>query len=192
MFACALFFFYYYYFFLCRLKLFRNVKLEKCFDVERATQLQSLWSEFLRLYEFLKADKVYTDEEISCFQKDTKRRVSDLFLMPQTGKNPRSKNYKLGMYSKENVTPYMHVFVYHVPEFLRYCATIGVPFTYFSCQALEKKNHQQVRLYFAKTKKGGGNIYCAAVKEIVEIWSSDDARRKYVKRGFSLHIELIQ
>jgi hypothetical protein len=30
------------------------------------------------------------------------------------------------------------------------------------------------------------------LKEIVEIWSSDDARRKYVKRGFSLHIELIQ
>ena len=89
--------------------------------------------------------------------------------MPTKGKNPSSRNYELGLYSKENVTPYMHVFAYHVPEFLRLCTSISIPFSFFSCQALEKKNHQQVRLYFAKTKKGGGKVYCAAVREIVEI-----------------------
>jgi hypothetical protein len=109
----------------------------------------------------------------SPYKADAKAWVRDQFLESPKGKNPRKQEYKLPMLQKENVTPYMHVFVYHIPEYLQICAEWKIPLSFFSCQSLEKKNHAQVRLYFAKTKKGGGKLYCSPVREILEIENMD-------------------
>ena len=57
-------------------------------------------------------------------------------------------------YQASDITPYMHVLVYHIPEMMRIHHHFGL--AAFSCSAVEKKNHQQVSYFFKKTTKDGG------------------------------------
>ncbi|XP_067025668.1 uncharacterized protein [Acropora muricata] len=41
--------------------------------------------------------------------------------------------------------------VYHVPQFLEQCGALSI----FNCQTIEKKNHQQSRMFHQGTQKGG-------------------------------------
>jgi hypothetical protein len=50
-------------------------------------------------------------------------------------------------YQASNITPYIHVLVYHIPEIMRIHHHFG--------SAVEKKNHQ-VSYFFKKTTKDGG------------------------------------
>ncbi|PKK66070.1 hypothetical protein RhiirC2_853147 [Rhizophagus irregularis] len=58
-----------------------------------------------------------------------------------------------GMYQIQDVTPYIHVLVNQVAEFIEIHHEFGL--TAFSCSAMEKKNHMQVCLYFQNTLKDG-------------------------------------
>jgi len=49
-----------------------------------------------------------------------------------------------GLYKKEDVTPYMHMFTMHVPYFMRQLKEIGLSLRLFSTSSIEKKNHDQV------------------------------------------------
>ncbi|XP_067023592.1 uncharacterized protein [Acropora muricata] len=51
----------------------------------------------------------------------------------------------------EDVTSYIHALVYHVPQFLEQCGALSI----FNCQTVEKKNHQQSRMFHQGTQKGG-------------------------------------
>lgn len=51
----------------------------------------------------------------------------------------------------EDETPYIHALVYHVPQFLEKCGGLSI----FNCQPVEKKNHQQSRMFHQGTQKGG-------------------------------------
>lgn len=51
----------------------------------------------------------------------------------------------------EDVTPYIHALVYHVPQFLEKCGGLSI----FNCQPVEKKNHQQSRMFHQGTQKRG-------------------------------------
>ncbi|CAJ0826337.1 17211_t:CDS:2 [Entrophospora sp. SA101] len=62
-----------------------------------------------------------------------------------------------GLYRKEDVTPYMHILTMHVPFFLRNLNNQGLSFRLFSTSSIEKKNHEQVKLFFGGTTMGGGN-----------------------------------
>ena len=85
------------------------------------------------------------------------------FTKPAVGE-PNTLGYIDGMYSTTDITPYIHVFVYHMPQFMFRHRAFGLKA--FSCSALEKKNHLQVKQFFNKTPKDGfGN----AVKSIVQI-----------------------
>src|SRR6266498_2483537 len=75
-----------------------------------------------------------------------------MFVAPST-ETIDTPTWHAGMYTAKNVTPYMHQLVYHIPEFLREHRAIGL--NAFSCSALEKKNHLQVRQFFSQTSKGG-------------------------------------
>jgi hypothetical protein len=57
-------------------------------------------------------------------------------------------------YQASDITLYMHVLVYHIPEMMRVHHHFGL--AAFSCSAVEKKNHQQVSYFFKKTTKDGG------------------------------------
>ena len=49
-----------------------------------------------------------------------------------------------GLYRKEDITPYMHVFAKHIPQFLRQLKEKNLSFQFFSTSSIEKKNHNQV------------------------------------------------
>ncbi|RHZ61852.1 hypothetical protein Glove_345g94 [Diversispora epigaea] len=57
-------------------------------------------------------------------------------------------------YQASDITPYIHVLVYHIPEMIKIHNHFGL--AAFSCSAVEKKNHQQVSHFFKKTTKDGG------------------------------------
>ena len=69
------------------------------------------------------------------------------FLAPSQGQLNRN-NFVRGMYRIQDITPYIHILVNHVPEFLDIHSDFGL--VAFSCSAIEKKNHLQVLLVFSK------------------------------------------
>src|SRR4051812_44603047 len=60
----------------------------------------------------------------------------------------------MGLYRPKDVTPYMHVLVHHLPEFMEQHQKFGL--NAFSCAPVEKKNYDQVSAFFRKTMKDGG------------------------------------
>ena len=50
-------------------------------------------------------------------------------------------------------TFYFTALVYHVPQFLEKSGSISL----FNCQPVEKKNHEQLRMFHRATQKGGRN-----------------------------------
>jgi hypothetical protein len=76
--------------------------------------------------------------------------------------------YQPAMYSVDTtVTPYLHALLCHVPAHLRTCRTLGVPLKCFSTEAVEKKNHQHTRFFFAHTTKNGGKQLQSAIEAIL-------------------------
>lgn len=54
------------------------------------------------------------------------------------------------------MTPYLHAFIAHIPDHLRFARKIEVPLTNLSTEPVEKKNHAHVKFYFGHTTMGGG------------------------------------
>ena len=50
------------------------------------------------------------------------------------------------MYLRTDVSPYMHVFAQHVPQFMQYLKQKEMVLRHFSTSSIEKKNYQQVIL----------------------------------------------
>ncbi|GBC35292.2 hypothetical protein GLOIN_2v1828103 [Rhizophagus irregularis DAOM 181602=DAOM 197198] len=69
---------------------------------------------------------------------------------------------------KEDITPYMHIFSKHVPEFLRNLKEKNLSLRIFSTSSIEKKNHNQVRLFFGRTTMGGEIKGKSVVHDIME------------------------
>ncbi|POG60145.1 hypothetical protein GLOIN_2v1847745 [Rhizophagus irregularis DAOM 181602=DAOM 197198] len=88
-----------------------------------------------------------------------------IFLTPSTG-IPNSDNFVQGLYRPNDVTPYMHVLVFHIHEFIEKHKKWGLKS--FSCAPVENKNHQQVTQFFRKTLRDGANF--SKFKKIREFW----------------------
>ncbi|RIB20598.1 hypothetical protein C2G38_2035120 [Gigaspora rosea] len=124
-------------------------KFEVIFDEERATLINRLWRDFFALYKLMKQPG--TDP--SFFATQAKNWLN-LFLTPHEGE-PNTTFFKKGLYRSKDVTPYMHLLIHHIPEFMGHYQHFG--FAAFSCAAVEKKNHNHVVTFFRKTMKNGGN-----------------------------------
>ncbi|PKC12064.1 hypothetical protein RhiirA5_412311 [Rhizophagus irregularis] len=61
------------------------------------------------------------------------------------------------MFNPTDITPYMHVFAFHIPEFLRKLCDKGLNMRQFSTLSIEKKNHLHVKLFFGGTIMGEEN-----------------------------------
>ena len=59
-------------------------------------------------------------------------------------------------------TFYFTALVYHVPQFLEKSGSISL----FNCQPVEKKNHEQSRMFHRATQKGGRNS--SYTKQVME------------------------
>jgi len=67
------------------------------------------------------------------------------FLSPGVG-HPRHSNYSKGLYTKSDITPYIHILIYHVHEFIDLHKQFGLKA--FSCSPVERKNGMQTSKFF--------------------------------------------
>ena len=113
---------------------------------ERGQKIELLWREFYRLYCVMKKENL-TFDEIDEFEKDAKNWVR-LFCCPTIFCQKRI--IQEGIYRATDVTPYMHVFAQHVPQFMRQLKQRGLSFCHFTTLSIEKKNHEQVSIFNLK------------------------------------------
>lgn len=103
--------------------------------------VEKLWREFYRLYTILHQNN-FSEEDIIQFEIDAQNWIR-MFCRPTQG-YMNSYNQIPGLYRKEDVTPYMHVFAKHIPQFLRKLKEKNLSLKFFSTSSIEKKNHKQV------------------------------------------------
>ncbi|PKC62344.1 hypothetical protein RhiirA1_397698 [Rhizophagus irregularis] len=120
-----------------KLIVLQHFDLSKLFPYTRAAQIRSLWDNFYLLHKAMKN----SNSDAAQFSNDARAWLHQ-FL---------DSNY---FYQASDITPYMHVLVYHIPEMMRIHHNFGL--AAFSCSAVEKKNHQQVSHFFKRTTKDGG------------------------------------
>lgn len=131
-----------------KLKVLQKLNFNRFFRSSRAQQLRNLWNSFLELYELMQ------DFQTDPIEFKHKANVwLQLFLTPSSG-TPNTSNFTHGLYLPKDVTPYMHVLVYHVHEMMDIHRMFGL--RSFSCSAVERKNHDHVLLFFRRTMKDGG------------------------------------
>lgn len=118
------------------------------FDEERALLINHLWRDFYQLYKSMKIQETNPTQ----FANQAKQWL-DLFLTPSQGE-PNTITFKMGLYRPKDVTPYMHVLIHHLPEFMERHQQFGL--SAFSCTPVEKKNHEHISSFFRKTMKDGG------------------------------------
>eukprot|EP00732_Lithocolla_globosa_P000493 Lithocolla_globosa_v1_NODE_152_length_5671_cov_121.982906.p2 type:complete len:256 gc:universal NODE_152_length_5671_cov_121.982906:3944-4711(+) len=128
---------------------------------KRAREIKRLWEEFDCLWNAVDCwDLSITNLTPAEFKIRAKQWVKDLTV--EAVGIPNRKGYKPGMYGTDIVTPYMHAFVFHVPEFL----TAWGGLKRFSTEAAELKNHVQVSYFFRGSRKGG--MGSSATQELME------------------------
>lgn len=116
-----------------KIKVLKNFNLETLFSLMHAILIRQLWNNFLELYDTMKDNRI-TGE---AFQIKAKAWLK-LFLKLSKG-TLNSRNLIRNLYRPSDLTPYIHVLVYHVPELLDIHRHFGM--NSFSCCAVEKKNH---------------------------------------------------
>ena len=144
-------------------KILKEFNLTAVFQsTTRAIQIRALWDQFNELYSLMQ-NRQTTGES---FHYKAKAWL-DAFLAPSIG-HPNKSNFVRGMYRIQDITPYIHVLVNHVAEFIEIHQEFGL--AGFSCSPVEKKNHMQICRYFQNTLKNGGNKNSrkSAIIEILE------------------------
>jgi len=110
----------------------------------RGEDIQKLWHDFYNLYIILRKPNL-TNSEIDNFETRVKQWIN-LFCRPSQGQI-NSASQIPGLYRKEDVTPYMHIFSQHIPEFLRNLKEKNLALRLFSTSSIEIKNHNQVIMF---------------------------------------------
>lgn len=116
-----------------RVKIFNAIKFEHFLsEYKEIESLDFLWNEFLSLYCLM--NKLLNDVEISQFAK-------------------RAKNWAIAFssfYLSADITPYVHIPVYHLPEAMRIHGNLGL----LSQQSFEQMNNEITQIYFRGTNHG--------------------------------------
>ena len=112
-----------------KVKLFSKISIPTLFpNVPQAAEVQKLWTDFFSIYQTLRSTE----------------------KIPHVSFQTRATNWvKLfkGVYQSKHITPYIHLFVNHISEFLSVHGTIAA----FSQQGLEKLNDDVTKYYFRST-----------------------------------------
>jgi hypothetical protein len=109
-------------------RLFQHMNIPKYFpEIPNAPILQDLWTEFCRLFRELEKHDVDHND----LQQDVKNWVKRF----------------LQVYQTKNITPYVHSFAYHAPEFIEHYGNI----CQFTQQGLEKLNDLTTQHYLRST-----------------------------------------
>jgi hypothetical protein len=151
-----------------------SFNFEAVFDEERAPLINHLWRNFFHLYKDMKIPGTNPTQ----FSNQAKQWL-DLFLTPSQGE-PNTTTFKMGLYRPKDVTPYIHVLIHHLPEFMEQHQQFGLGA--FSCAPVEKKNHDQVSAFFRKTMKDGGKG-AERKSAIVEILDYENRLMYFTHKG---------
>ena len=143
-----------------KLKVLKKFNLGRILPPSRTRKIRELWDRFNQIYCNLKL-KDYDPQQFQFEAEDW----LELFLTPDRVM-PNSNRIEKGLYSPSAITPYIHVLVYHMSEFMEIHKRWGMKA--FSCAPVEKKNHQQVTLFFRQTLKGSGSKHKSVIKDILE------------------------
>jgi hypothetical protein len=108
----------------------------------RGQDIEKLWREFFRLYKIIRKP-LLSDQEIDTFEIDAKNWIRTFYRATEGHLN--STLQIPGLYRKQDVTPYMHVFAQHIHQFMRQLKIKNLSLRFFSTSSIEKKNHNQVR-----------------------------------------------
>ncbi|PKC03754.1 hypothetical protein RhiirA5_423286 [Rhizophagus irregularis] len=142
---------------------FKNIKVYFEFFQSKSTGKQWNWTSLMEpdkkimlekfpVSQFIQAH--LSNQEIDQFEIDAQNWIC-IFCHPTQG-YINSPIQIPGLYRKEDVMPYMHIFAKHVPQFLRQLKEKGFSLQILSTSSIEKKNHNQVCLFFGGTTMGGG------------------------------------
>jgi len=136
----------------------------------------SLWKQFGALYETMN-DLHPCEEKILAFHKDAKAFVSNFTSLRTT----------LEGYDHKNITPYIHVMVFHVPEIMKKFKSLKI----FSGQGVEKLNDDIKMIYHRKPNKHDATSEAIKVRYRKRLLALRCTRikRKYKKMGKKCWIE---
>ena len=113
-------------------RLFKAIAIPQLFPrLPHAVKVQELWTEFLEIYLVLQSTTALDNERVKRFQSHVINWMT-VFL---------------SVYQTKHVTPYMHLLVSHIPQFLEMYGTLAP----FSQQGLEKLNDNLTKDYFRST-----------------------------------------
>ncbi|CAG8756780.1 42220_t:CDS:2 [Gigaspora margarita] len=145
-----------------KLKVLRDFNLDIIFVPQRAAIIRKLWDGFNNLYNDMHNLNISGNQ----FHQKARQWLK-LFLTRSQG-NVNSPGFIRGLYRPTDITPYIHVLVYHVPEFIDIHQNLGV--SAFSCCGVEKKNYDHVLHFFRRTMRDGGidEDQKSAILEIME------------------------
>jgi hypothetical protein len=124
-----------------KIKVLQHFPITQFILGKRGEDIEKLWRNFYELYVILRKPNL-TNSEIDNFEIKVKQWIY-LFCRPNQGQI-NSASQIPGLYRKEDITPYMHVFSKHIPEFLRNLKEKNLSLRLFSTSSIEKKNHNQV------------------------------------------------
>ena len=114
-----------------KMQVIENINIKELLpSYNDAETVQSVWKKFLLLYTNMR-QTFHKHEEIDAFSQSVCTWIQEF----------------LSIYQTIDVTPYMHAFCCHVPQFLRLYGNIE----YFNQQGLEKYNDQASKDYFRST-----------------------------------------
>ena len=122
-------------------KVLENFSVSQFIPGIRGQDIEKLWKEFSRLYKVLRKPFLL-DQEINAFEIDAKNWICTFYRA--TEGHPNSALQKPGLYRKQDVTPYMHVFAQHIHQFMCQLKLKNLSLRFFSTSSIEKKNHNQV------------------------------------------------
>ncbi len=128
-----------------KLKVLKNFNLKCILPPSRAKAIRELWNRFHQIYLNLKS-KSYNPQQFQFEAEDWLQ----LFLTPNRVV-PNSTHIKKGLYNPSAITPYMHVLVYHISEFMEKHQQFGMKA--FSCAPVEKKTTNRSQIFFDKHLK---------------------------------------
>ena len=115
-----------------KVRVFDNINFNHLFpNMPQVTDIQEIWKQFYSIYKTLQSNKTLTAAKLIELQDNLEKWMT-LFL---------------SIYQTTHVTPYIHVMVSHVPEFLKLYGCIAP----FSQQGLEKLNDEITKSYFRCT-----------------------------------------
>ena len=126
-------------------KVFSKLQIAQVFpSLPQANEIQDIWNKFMKINNLLKSSKDFNSKTITDLSCDVQNWLT-LFL---------------SVYPTKHVTPYMHLLVHHIPEFLKLHGSLAP----FSQQGLEKPNDIITKHYFKSTN----HHHVEALKQILE------------------------